>query len=286
MAVAIAKLGGNSYFAGKVGDDSFGHFLNSSLKNYNVNTDYLTFTKDAKTALAFVSLKTNGERDFLFYRNPSADMLISPEEVDESWFEGDEIFHFCSNSLSYRVSAKATKRGIELAKRKEALVSFDPNIRFPFWTSKESIKESIFPLLTSVDILKISEEELHFLFGTNNENNSVQQLLNFGISLIIVTKGSQGSSYYTKNISGNISSPRVKTIDTTGAGDAFVGGLLYQLSLLDIQQKNLQRYFHQKDNLDNIVQFSSVCGAVATTERGAMTALPSVESIKAILQHQ
>lgn len=286
VAVAAAKLGGNSYFAGKIGDDSFGHFLKDCLKNYQVKTDYLIFTKEAKTALAFVSLKEDGERDFQFYGSPSADMIFSSGEVDESWFTGDEIFHFCSNSLSYHVSRKATEQGIETAKQKGALISFDPNIRFPFWSSEEDIKAAIMPLLLSVDILKISEEELFFLFEMDNEKKTVEKLLNMGISLIVVTKGSQGSSYYTKSLSVTLSAPLVETIDTTGAGDAFVGGLLYQLSLLEIQKENLDDYFSQKHTLDSIIKFSTACGAITTTARGAMTALPSAEDIQEFLQLQ
>ncbi|WP_066070727.1 PfkB family carbohydrate kinase [Neobacillus soli] len=286
VAVAVAKLGGNSYFAGKIGDDSFGHFLSDCLKGYNVNTEYLLFTKKAKTALAFVSLNETGERDFQFYGSPSADMIFSAEEVDESWFSGNEIFHFCSNSLSYHVSRKATEKGMEVAKQKGALISFDPNIRFPFWTSHEDVRSTILPLFSSVDILKISEEELSFLFEEDNEKKSVEKLLNLGISLIVVTKGNQGCSYYTSSISNDISAPVVKTVDTTGAGDAFVGGLLYQLALLSIQKENIHGYFNDRKTLDNILQFSNACGAITTTERGAMTALPSVESINEFLQPQ
>ncbi|MEH7304571.1 carbohydrate kinase family protein [Neobacillus drentensis] len=286
VAVAVAKLGGNSYFAGKLGDDSFGHFLSGCLQDYKVDTEYLLFTKEAKTALAFVSLNESGERDFEFYGSPSADMIFSSEEVDESWFTGNEIFHFCSNSLSYHVSRKATEKGIELAKQKGALISFDPNIRFPFWTSNEDIRSTILPLLPFVDILKISEEELSFLFEENNETKSVEKLLNLGISFIVVTKGSLGCSYYTSSISNDISAPEVKTIDTTGAGDAFVGGLLYQLSLLGIQKDNIHEFISDRKTLDYILQFSNVCGAITTTARGAMTALPSVESINEFLQPQ
>ncbi|PFP15654.1 carbohydrate kinase [Bacillus sp. AFS073361] len=286
VAVAVAKLGGNSYFAGKVGDDSFGHFLNDCLKDYQVNTDYLLFTKEAKTALAFVSLNETGERDFQFYGSPSADMIFSAEEVDDSWFTGDEIFHFCSNSLSYPVSRQATEKGMEVAKQKGAFISFDPNIRFPFWTNDEDIRATILPLLPSVDFLKISEEELSFLFKEDNEPKSVEKLLNLGISLIVVTKGSQGCSYYTRSISNDLSAPVVKTIDTTGAGDAFVGGLLYQLALLTTQKENIDEFLRDGETLNHILKFANVCGAITTTARGAMTALPSEESINKFLQLQ
>lgn len=286
VAVAVAKLGGNSYFAGKVGDDSFVHFLDGCLKDYNVKTDYLLFTKEAKTALAFISLNDNGERDFQFYGSPSADITFTTEEVEESWFTGKEIFHSCSNSLSYPISRKATEKGMVVAKQKGALISFDSGIRFPFWTNDEDIRTTILPLLPSVDILKISEEELSFLFEEDNETISIEELLNLGISLIVVTKGSQGCSYYARSISNDIPAPLVRTIDTTGAGDAFVGGLLYQLALLNIQKGNIDEYLNDRRTLDNIMKFSNVCGAITTTARGAMTALPTVESINEFLQHQ
>ncbi|MEH7122496.1 PfkB family carbohydrate kinase [Bacillus sp. JJ1773] len=283
VAVAGAKLGGNSFFAGKVGDDHFGHFLNECLKSYQVHTDYLLFTKEAKTALAFVSLNKEGERDFEFYGSPSADMLFSAEEVDKSWFAGDEIFHFCSNSLSSPFSCKATEKSIELAKRAGALISFDPNIRFPFWSSKEKVRSTVLPLLNSVDILKISEDELTFLLETDYEREAVGQLLKLGISLIVVTKGADGCSYYTESVTGTISAPHVQTIDTTGAGDAFVGGLLYRLSLLNIQKGNLREYLNQKETLESVLEFATYCGAITTTARGAMAALPSLENIQEIL---
>lgn len=284
VAVAVAKLGGNSYFAGKVGDDAFGHFLESVFQEHGVHTDYLLFTKEAKTALAFVSLRQDGERDFLFYRNPSADMLISPEEMDRSWFKDVGIFHFGSITLTHPLSEAATLQGMLLAKEADSLVSFDPNLRFSLWPSPEEARTKVTPLFVSTDILKVGEEELHFLLETDDEQEAVQHLLGLGISLAIVTKGRGGCSYYTPRLSGNVPVLPVDAIDTTGAGDAFVGGLLYQLATLQITKSTIQTLSDNQERLESVLRFANACGAITTTGRGAIPSLPTVDKVQQYLQ--
>jgi len=283
VAVAIAKLGGSSFFAGKIGDDSFGHFLASMFKVQKVHTDYLIFTREAKTALAFVSLKENGERDFLFYRDPSADMLISTAEVKLTWFNEANIFHFGSNTLSYPISKEATLKGVQLARESGTLVSFDPNIRLSLWSEPNEVKEEILPLLSSTDILKVSEEEYQFLLDTNKEELAAEKFLSEGISLVVITKGEKGSSFYTKHHNGDIPVPKVKPIDTTGAGDAFVGGMLYQLGNKHVQKSTFQQMLMDKESLAEILKFANACGAITTTGRGAIPSLPTLAKVKSFL---
>ncbi|MCF6094245.1 PfkB family carbohydrate kinase [Microaerobacter geothermalis] len=283
VAVAVAKLGGNSYFAGKVGDDSFGYFLASVFKEHGVHTDYLIFSMEAKTGLAFVSLKDDGERDFLFYRNPSADLLFSAEEVKHSWFEEGGIFHFGSNTLTSPVCKEATIKGVQLAKKAGLLISFDPNIRLSLWHAAEEARNGICSLLSAVDILKVSEEECQFLMETKDEREAANRLLGKGVSLVIVTKGREGATYYTKEISGEIPIPCVEVVDTTGAGDAFVGGLLYQLSLSDINKRNIDVLLGDRDRLEFMIRFSNICGGITVTGRGAIPSLPTIEEVYKLL---
>lgn len=284
VAVAIARLGGDSHFAGKVGDDAFGHHLEAVLKENRVKTDYLLFTNEAKTALAFVSLRADGERDFLFYREPSADMLISAEEMKPEWFKDAGIFHYGSITLTWPDSKGATLWGTELAQQSGVLLSFDPNLRFSLWPSPEAAREEIVPLLPTADILKVSDEELFFLTQTDNEDQTVKRLLDLGISLILVTKGNDGCSYYTPKLSGIVPVVPVQSVDTTGAGDAFVGGFLYQVASLDITKGNLDSLTESRETLESVLQFANACGAITTTGRGAIPSLPTLNQIKDFLK--
>lgn len=283
VAVAIAKLGGYSYFAGKVGDESFGHFLESVFKNHGVHTDYLLFTKEAQTALAFVSLREDGERDFLFYRNPSADMLISAEEIERSWFEEAGIFHFGSITLTHPVSEGATLQGVLLAKETGNLISFDPNLRFSLWPSPETARDKIKPLFSSTDVLKVSEDELRFLTETDHEETAVKQLLEIGVSLVVVTRGSAGSNYFTHALSGTVPAPSIKPVDATGAGDSFVGGLLYQLANMDITEANISNLVDNREAVESALRFANACGAITTTGRGAIPSLPTLQQVTAFM---
>ncbi len=286
VAVAIAKLGGESYFAGKVGDDAFGRHLESIFQTHGVKTDYLLFTNQAKTALAFVSLRADGERDFLFFREPSADMLIGAEEIEPEWFQDAGVFHYGSITLTWPVSKSATLKCIELAQRAGVLLSFDPNLRFSLWPNPTVARNEILPLLPTANVLKVSEEELAFLTDTKNEQQGAHHLLGLGISLILVTKGQGGCSYYTPNLSGTVSVAPVKAIDTTGAGDAFVGGFLYQLANRKISRHNLDSLIGDRNELESVLRFANGCGAITTTDRGAIPALPNRDRVEGFLEQE
>ena len=284
VAVAIAKLGGDSHFAGKVGNDAFGHHLASILKDHGVNTDSLLFTDEAKTALAFVALRADGERDFLFYREPSADMLMSAAEMNPTWFNGAGIFHYGSITLTWPVSKQATLRGIELAQQAGVLLSFDPNLRFSLWPSPQQAREEIVPLLPFADILKVSEEELGFLTQQEKEQEGVEYLLELGIDLVLITKDRSGCSYYSAELAGAVPVAAVESVDTTGAGDAFVGGFLYQVARLDMTQNNLTQLTGHRETLESVLRFANACGAITTTGRGAIPSLPTLDQIEQFQQ--
>ncbi len=283
VAVAIAKLGGESYFAGQVGDDAFGRHLETTFRSHGVKTDYLLFTDQAKTALAFVSLRADGERDFLFFREPSADMLIASDAIKPEWFRDAGIFHYGSLTLTWPVSKDATLKGIELARQADVLLSFDPNLRFSLWPSPETARDEIVPLLSTADVLKVSEEELAFLAETESEDEGVRQLLDRGIALILITKGKAGCSYHTSRLSGTVPVPDLQRVDTTGAGDAFVGGFLYQLARLDISKHNLDLLVGDRDGLESVLRFANACGAITITGRGAIPSLPTLTAVEDLL---
>lgn len=286
VAAAIGKLGGHSYFAGKVGADMFGDFLVQSLEAMQVRTDYLLQTNEAKTALAFVSLDKEGERSFEFYRGPSADLLFSPDEFQREWFEDLGIFHFCSNTLTEPGILDATQAGLEAARAAGWLVSFDMNLRHNLWPEGADPFESVWACVEQADLVKLSAEELSFLCRHTDEAQVLKQILNAGASLVLITDGGEPLRYHTAYHSGSIQPPNVQMIDSTAAGDAFVGGLLYRLSELDSSVASLKGLGANQQLLENILTFASACGAHAVTHAGAFTSLPSRDDVAAFLARE
>lgn len=278
VAVGIAKLGGKSTFHGKVGNDVLGHFLVDTLNQYSVQTTSMLFTDEVKTGVSFVTLDSSGDRTFSFYINPSADRFLEEKELDYKLFETNKILHVGSISLISEPSRSATLKAIELAKEKGMLVSYDPNLRLDLWSSSEMAKEAIISTIPSADILKISEEELEFLTGTTDLEDGIAQLPD--LPLIVVTLGEKGSIYRFNNRTVKVPALKSKVVDTTGAGDAFVSGILY---LINESDKSLKQFTDKE--MEEIIRFGSISGGLATTQKGAMTGLPSLEEIKVQLKH-
>ncbi|XP_068651852.1 fructokinase-2-like [Aristolochia californica] len=269
VAVAISKLGGKSAFIGKVGDDEFGHMLVNILKQNTVNVDGVCFDKDARTALAFVTLKKNGEREFMFYRNPSADMLLKESELNLKLIREAKIFHYGSISLISEPSRSAHLAAMKAAKEAGLLLSYDPNVRLPLWPSPEAAREGIKSIWNHADFIKVSDDEVAFLTNGNpSEEKVVMSLWYDGLKMLIVTDGEKGCRYFTKSFKGSVPGFSVKTIDTTGAGDAFVGSLLSSIakdsSILENESKLKER-----------LKLANACGALCTTQKGAIPALPT-----------
>ncbi|XP_031497061.1 probable fructokinase-6, chloroplastic [Nymphaea colorata] len=280
VAVGIARLGGSSAFIGKVGEDEFGYMLADILKENNVNNRGMRFDPGARTALAFVTLKENGEREFMFYRNPSADMLLQESELDLDIIRAAQIFHYGSISLISEPCKSAHLAAAKVAKDAGGLLSYDPNLRLPLWPSAESARQGILSIWDTADVIKISEEEISFLTGGEDpyDDAVVRKLFHPNLKLLLVTEGQDGSRYYTKDFSGRVAGFNVNAVDTTGAGDAFVAGFLSQLaddlSLLQDEGK-----------LRDALKFANACGALTVTERGAIPALPTREAVQqAIVQ--
>ncbi|MFC0472600.1 PfkB family carbohydrate kinase [Halalkalibacter kiskunsagensis] len=279
VVAAIAKLGGDACFIGKVGNDAFGHFLYEELQNTGVDTRYLLKSDEYKTALAFVSNQANGERDFLFYRDPSADMMLTANEVEETWFEKGDIYHFGSVSLIHNPVKEATVEALRIAEEKGLIISFDPNVRLALWDHAEAAKESILCYFNRAHVVKVSDEELFFLTGVEDETEAVRGLFGGVNKLVIVTKGSSGSSVYTTGFALEVAAVKVDAQDTTGAGDAFVGGLLYFLQK-ETKNKDLASFLTDEEKVKEMVHFASKCGAITTTNRGAIPALPVLSEVK------
>ncbi|MDQ4077379.1 MAG: PfkB family carbohydrate kinase [Chloroflexota bacterium] len=279
VAVGLAKLGVSSGFMGKVGDDPFGYFLSDTLSKHKVDVSALLHSNEARTALAFVSLRADGERDFMFYRHPSADMLYRSDEVDTSYIREAKIFHFGSISLIGEPSRSATLHAVEVAHQSELIVSYDPNLRLNLWPDERSAIEGIKVGWPLAHVIKVSQEELAFLSGTDDLIQGARQLWHDDLRLLIVTKGREGSTFVTKEFIREVPGFQVMAVDTTGAGDGFVAGLL----------KGLLAYpqaWEDARELESICRYANVVGALTTTERGAIPALPTVGEVDEFLQRQ
>lgn len=280
VAVGIARLGGACSFLGKVGDDAWGHLLVDTLATNGVDTSGITFTSQARTALAFVSLQTNGERDFLFYRHPSADMLYAPAEIIEPLITESAVLHCGSISLIAEPSSLATRHAVTIALRHGMLVSYDPNLRLPLWPDETTARETILSLWPSASVIKVSEDELRFLSQEHDMRRAAEALWHERLRLLAVTCGGEGCHYFTPAESGlhegHVAGFAVQAVDTTGAGDSWTAALLTHLAA-DPQ------VFLDTPALEAVLRFANAAGALATTRRGAIPALPTLAQVQELM---
>lgn len=270
VAVAAARLGLSAGFIGQVGDDPFGHYLAGVLAAEGVDVRGLRFSPEARTALAFVSLGPGGERDFVFYRHPSADMLMRPEDVDLSMVDSCRVFHYGSITLIGEPVRSATLDAVRRAKAGGKLISYDPNLRMSLWPSVEAAKTGMLIGLQDADVVKVSQEELEFLTGQSHAG----ALWRDGMKLIIITHGADGATLYTPRERFTAPGFAVEALDTTGAGDSFVAALL----------SGLLTYGDEFDrHLPEIARFANAVGALTTTQKGAIPALPTRQQAEAFL---
>lgn len=277
VAVGLARLGVQSAFMGKVGDDAFGHFLADTLAQAGVDVGPLLFTAEARTALAFVSLRSDGEREFMFYRHPSADMLFTPHEVDVEAIHRAKLLHFGSISLIGEPSRGATLYAVDAARAAGGLVSYDPNLRLPLWPDAGAAREGMLLGLKKAHLVKLSDDESVFLTGLNDVRAACQALWHKDLKLMVVTRGHGGCAYVTPDFFGEVPSFTVEAVDATGAGDGFVAGLLQGL-LADPST------FQDEARLRELCRFANAVGALATTQRGAIPALPDREQVLRFLR--
>ena len=279
VAAAVAKLGGKSQMLTKLGQDGFGDAILNEVKPLGVDVSRISRTNEANTALAFVSLREDGERDFSFYRNPSADMLLSAEEICVEDFNEKDILHFCSVSLIDAPIKEAHRRAIEIAKEKGCLISFDPNVRLPLWKNPEDCRKAILEFLPLSNIVKISDEELEFITGIKDEKEALDFLLTGDVKVIIYTKGTNGAEFITKERVIFSPSFKVSAQDTTGAGDSFIGSLLYQVAEGEYSLEQLVGLSEEK--VQEIFTFSNATAALTVCKKGAIGALPLKEEVLA-----
>jgi fructokinase len=275
VAVGAARLGSNATFLGKVGDDVLGHFLIDTLKSYGVNAFHVYKTDDVRTGAVFVTLSENGERSFDFYINPSADRYLEEKDVQPSLFKEHKILHFGSISLVGEPSKSATEKAIRLAKENGMWISYDPNLRLSLWKTPAHAREAILSMLPHADIVKISEEELEFITGLKKVEEGIKVLQEYDIPLLFITLGDDGSYVVTEEGGEYIPAKEVPAVDTTGAGDAYVSAILHKLDEYTGSLKELTL-----EEASEIAVFASVSGALAVSEKGAMTALPTLEQIE------
>ncbi|RIW29224.1 carbohydrate kinase [Bacillus salacetis] len=280
VAAAVAKYGQESVMISKLGQDAFGDFLIEKLADAGVNTDYILRTKEANTALAFVSLKENGERDFSFYRNPSADLLLQADELDENIFGEGDFLHFCSVDLVESPMKYAHEQAIDIVKSQKGIISFDPNVRLPLWDDEEDCRRTILEFLPKANIVKVSDEELEFITGISDEKEALSSLFSGDVEVVIYTQGAKGAMVLTHETSLFKQGFAVDAVDTTGAGDAFIGGFLSVLLKNHVRREKLKEFVEAKG--DELLTFANASGALTTTNKGGISALPTLQEIEEI----
>lgn len=265
VAVGIARLGGESAFIGRVGKDPLGEFMQQTLQQENVQTSHMILDPQQRTSTVVVGLD-NGERSFTFMVNPSADQFL--QVIDLPNFQANEWLHCCSIALINNPSRETTFEAIRRIKAAGGFFSFDPNLRESLWASFEDMKETVMKAVALADVLKFSEEELTLLTDTQTLDDAFEKITAlYPEKLIIVTLGKDGARYHLAGKKDIVAGKALKPVDTTGAGDAFVGGLLAGLS----QHVN----WKEISVLEQIIRQANACGALATTAKGAMSALPN-----------
>jgi fructokinase len=280
VCATIVKLGGSAMFSGKVGNDPFGHFLKKSLEEVKVDTSMLVFDDENPTTLAFVSLKENGERDFVF--NRGADAFLSDKELDKEKLKNACILHFGSATALLEDPFRSTYlNAMKSAKKEGQFISFDPNYRSDLWEGRESsFVELVKRGIALADFVKVSDEELRIISGVDELTRGVQILHRLGVGLVAVTLGKNGTLISNGDKQETIPSIKVDSIDSTGAGDAFVGAMLYQLAEEEKPKKVIEDFEHLK----NITALSNKVGAIVCTRVGAISAIPMLEEVEELIQ--
>jgi fructokinase len=284
-SVAVARLGGRAQFVGMLGADMFGDFLLRSLDQAGVGTRYVRRTDEAKTALAFVSLDANGERSFSFYRPPAADLLFRSGDYDSECFANASVFHVCSNSLTEPGIADVTLEGMALARSHGALVSMDMNLRPALWPADADALPWLWRALAAADVVKLAGNELDYLAEreSGGEPRVIHRLMDTA-QLLVITDGPAPLRWHTRDGSGVLDTFPVRAVDTTAAGDAFIGGLLYQLQLRGIDRARLASFVADQQALFTSLRFAAGCGALAVTRHGAFVALPHLDEVDSLLE--
>jgi fructokinase len=274
VACAVAKLGGRSAFIGKLGEDAFGDHIVEALSEVGVDTSYVFRTSEANTALAFISLQEDGQREFSFYRKPSADMLLSSAEIKLEWFQRNDILHFGSVSLIDDPAKDAHELAIQYCRKQGGIISFDPNVRPSLWKNEQELRETIQSFLPLADIVKVSSDELYFLTEISNEELALQSLFKGAVKHILYTRGAEGAEWIAPSYRVYVPSLIVNAVDTTGAGDAFIGAILYQLAKEEVPLEAIQ-----VTRAADYLKFATTAAGLTTENYGAIPALVTEQQV-------
>ena len=276
---AMAKLGAKTALLGKVGNDTFGKLLISTLKNADIDTSGLLMDESVFTTLAFVTLDALGDREFSFARKPGADTCIHKEELNLALIEKAKVFHFGTLSLTNEPARSATQYAVAFAKSKQKMITFDPNLRKPLWADLDAAKEQMLWGLEQADVVKISDEEVEFLFDMNPEDGAKYIMSHYPVKLVFVTCGADGCYFNNGNAFGHVPALKnVKVVDTTGAGDIFGGSAVWKLLQSGKTPDELD-----EPELRNIVTFASAAAGLSTTQPGGISSVPDYEQILKII---
>lgn len=277
----LNNLGKKTAFIGKVGNDSFGTQLADAVRKSGTDITNLITDNSVHTTLAFVHTLSGGEREFSFYRNPGADMMLSKDEVMDDIIKDAEIFHFGTLSLTHDLVREATKYAVNIAKQNGLLISFDPNLREPLWNSLDDAKKQIEYGLSECDILKISDNELEFMTETSDYEKGIKILCErFNIPIMFVTMGKEGSlAYYNDMFVFEETFSEVKPIEKTGAGDTFTACAINYI--LEHGLKSLS-----EDKLRELLIFANAAASIITTRKGALNSMPEREEIEALIKQK
>jgi len=281
VAIGLAKLGVDSALISKIGDDPFGRLLRSVILQNRVDVSQLKVDRESRTTLAFISTREDGERDFCFYRNPGADMMLSAEEISEDFIKTARVFHYGSISMISDPSYSATLKALEYAKKYGLVISYDPNVRLSLWDSENQVKQRIIEGLHNSDLVKLNNDELEFITRISDIKQGSDILLKYGPKMVVVTQGDKGSFFNNGRTCSFVESYKVHTIDTTGCGDSFTSAIL---------AKFLQKIKQGKDPFDldceemeDILRFANAAGALTATKKGVIPSLPTQEDLRIFL---
>lgn len=270
VAAAVARLGGSAAMISQVGRDAFGTHIIKVLQSNGVQTDNVFRTNRANTGLAFVSLDAGGNREFSFFRNPSADLFLDEAQIVPAMFSDCAALHFCSVDLVDWPVKAAHRKAIALAERVGALISFDPNVRLPLWDSPADCRQAIREFLPCADLVKLSDDEVEFVTGCADERAAAKLLFEGRCRMLLVTKGAAGSAVYTPNAEAHADTVRVPVVDTTGAGDSFIGSFLYQLTRDGVGAAELASL--PQERLTGYLRFSACYASLTVQQKGAVMA--------------
>lgn len=276
---AVTKFGGKTALLGKVGTDTFGRLLTGTLEQAGIETRGIVASSDVFTTLAFVTLDEHGDREFAFSRKPGADTQLRFSELNLSLIDDARVFHFGTLSLTDEPARATTYRAVAYAKERGKLITFDPNLRKPLWKDLDTAKEQMLWGLSQADVVKISDEEIEFLFGLSPQEGAKKILSDYGVKLVFATCGADGCWFENQNACGHVDSLKgIKVVDTTGAGDIFGGSAVWKVMQSGKRPEELN-----EAELREAVRFACTAAGLSTTKPGGISSVPELSTVAAIL---